>query len=104
MLTPDETRAHLARLTYREGWTWTLLEDEWEGPYVRFLIDVPDTHSDQTITLGVDTYLSPNDRANTQALDLWFQWRICRLESHEAREFTKLDGKVLFDPHAAEAA
>lgn len=100
-LTSTQIRDHLAELHYKPGWTWTLQEDPWEGPYIRFLIDVPDTYGTGTTTLGINTWLPPME--TTQQLDLFIAWRLARIENHEAREFLKRDGKPIFDPHAANA-
>jgi hypothetical protein len=39
----------------------------------------------------------------TIALEEWLAWRLGRLEVHEMREFLKRDGRVIFDPHGADA-
>jgi hypothetical protein len=100
MLTRDQVEAHLATLDYRDGVMWTVTEDPWEGIKVRILYPVEDTYNPgQSTMLGIDSYLSPNDRTTTQALDLWFTWRMWRIEGHEAREYVKRHGVPLFDPH-----
>jgi hypothetical protein len=99
MLTPTEIAEHLATLSYKPGWSWTLDHDTWEGPFIRFLIDVPDAYdASKTITLGVNTWLPP--MVSTEALDLFMAWRIARIENHEAREMLQRDGRPIFDPHA----
>jgi hypothetical protein len=100
MLTLAQIRLHLDTLQYRDGVTWHATEDPWEGVKVRIQYPVEDTYQPGTsTTLGIDSYLSPNDRASEEALDLWFCWRMWRIEGHEAREFVRRNGQPLYDPH-----
>jgi hypothetical protein len=101
VLTVPEIEAHLARLSYRPGWSWELHVDEWEGPYVRFLVDVEDTYQPGSVTtLGINSWLPPME--STLQLERWMWWRLDRIERHECREFLKRDGTVIFNPHATE--
>jgi hypothetical protein len=102
MLSGLEIQAHLESLTYKPGWAWELHHDPWEGYYIRFLIDVPDSHGHQPMTLGISSWLPPMQ--NTDQLDLFMAWRIGRIESHESREFLKRAGRPVFDPHLPDAA
>ena len=98
MLSVDEIRNHLSRISYKEGWQFEAHETEWEGPFVRILVEVPDTYNPgETTTLGINSIVSAD---TTDELERWLIRRIIRIESHEAREFFKRDGKVLYDPHA----
>jgi hypothetical protein len=36
---------------------------------------------------------------SVEYLDVWLQWRLNRIEIHEAREHLRRDGKPVFDPH-----
>jgi hypothetical protein len=47
--------------------------------------------------LGIDSPIPP--MADTDALHRWLIWRLGRVESHESREFYRVDGFPLFDPH-----
>ena len=99
MLSYEEIKDHLASIQYKPGWTWNVEIDPWEGLYIRFLISVEDSYSPgQTVDLGFSSWLPP--MTNRKQLDLWLQWRIWRLESHEAREFMRRDNRPIFDPHA----
>jgi hypothetical protein len=102
MLTRWQIERELRLLTYKEGWEWSLLEDEHEGLYVRWIITLPDSYNPgETVDLGINSWLPPiPDR---DYLAKWFLWRVKRIESHEAREFLKRDGVILFDPHAEAA-
>jgi hypothetical protein len=98
-----EIRECLERCEYKPGWSWELREDLWEGPFVRFLVTVDDSYAveqaDGVITLGIDSWLPP--QVSEESLRLWLAWRLGRIESHEMREFFKVDGRPVFDPHAA---
>jgi hypothetical protein len=32
-------------------------------------------------------------------LAAWVQWRLIQIESHEAREWLRVDGAIVFEPH-----
>jgi hypothetical protein len=98
MLSTDAINAELARVTYKPRWSFRAYDDQWEGQKIRILADVPDAYDpDRTITLGVDSFLPPlNDEWDVRR---WLFWRISRIENHEAREFFRLDGQILWDPH-----
>jgi hypothetical protein len=99
MLTTDEIRTQLGRVTYRDGWTFTLYEDEWEGPHLFIVAPVPNAYDPgQTIDLGVRSPLPPMPDADY--LHRWLAWRLGRIESHEMREMLRVDRVALFDPHA----
>jgi hypothetical protein len=95
-------QAHLARLSYKPGWSFEVYEGRWEGPHIAIRTEVPDTYNPgETVVLDVHSMLPPmRDRA---ALEEWLAWRLGRLEVHEMREFLKRDGRVIFDPHGADA-
>jgi hypothetical protein len=98
-LTTRQIHDHLAGITYRPGWSWTLCEDPWEGPYIRFVWEgVPDSSGGGTIDIGFDTWLPP--MLSTEQLDHFMQWRLARCEINESREFLQRGGRPLFDPHA----
>jgi hypothetical protein len=99
MLTSVEIERHFDRLTYKDGWRFLLYVTPWEGPFVRIEVDVEDSYNPgETTTLGVNSFLPPME--STDQLESWLMARIIRIESHEAREFFKRDGEVIFDPHA----
>lgn len=97
-MSTEEIRAEVARVSYRPGWTFTVEERGFEDPWLRIVAPVPNAYDPaQTIDLGIDSPLPP--MADTDQLHSWLIWRICRIETHEAREFFKIDGFVQFDPH-----
>lgn len=98
MLSTDAINAELARLTYKHGWVFKAYDDQWEGKKIRIEAEVPDAYDpDRTITLGIDSFLPP--LCDEWDVRRWLIWRILRIENHEAREFFRLDGQVLWDPH-----
>ncbi|MCW2898474.1 MAG: hypothetical protein JWO67_739 [Streptosporangiaceae bacterium] len=99
MLTTSEIQAELARVTYRQGWTFSIYQDDWEGPHLLVTAPVPNAYQPgQTITLGIRSPLPPIPDADY--LHLWLAWRLGRIESHESREMLRIDGIAPFDPHA----
>lgn len=104
MLTTSDLRTALSRISYRPGWELSIWEDQHEGPVLRIVADVPDSyHPSQRVDLGIDTYLSPNDRDTIVAFVRFVDWRLQRIANHEHREWFKLNGRVISDPHAPDA-
>lgn len=98
MLTIEQIRAEVARVAYRPGWTFVVEERGFEDPWLRIIAPVPNAYDPaQAIDLGIDSPVPP--MADADALHRWLMWRLCRVETHEAREFYKVDGFVQFDPH-----
>jgi hypothetical protein len=98
VLSTEQIRTVLSRCSYKPGWSWEVHEDPWEGVYVRFLVDVPDSYGmGEHTTLGIDSWLAP--QVSERSLHLWLAWRLGRIESHEMREWLKVDGRPVFDPH-----
>jgi hypothetical protein len=102
MLTVGQVRAEVARVSYRPGWSLTVEERGFEDPWLRVLaLDVGDAaNPGQSIDLGVDSPIPP--MADVDALHRWLVWRLGRIESHESREFYRVGGFPLFDPHRGE--
>jgi hypothetical protein len=98
-LTFAQVRAEVAKLVYRPGWTFTVEERGFEDPWLRILATgVMDAYDPAcTLDLGIDSPIPP--MADVDALHRWLIWRLERVESHEAREWFRVDGVVLFDPH-----
>jgi hypothetical protein len=99
VLTTAEIQAHLARVSYKPGWSFEAYDGRWEGQHLVIRTEVPDTYEPGAlVVLDVHSMLPP--MRDTLALEEWLAWRLGRLEVHEMREFLKVDGAVLFDPHA----
>jgi hypothetical protein len=97
VLTVEGIRAHLERLSYKDGWSFDVYEGRWEGPH----IVIARRCALGAVVLDVHSMLPP--MRDTVALEEWLAWRLGRLEVHEMREFFKRDGRVIFDPHGADA-
>jgi hypothetical protein len=102
MLNATDINEIISTLTYRPGWTITATDDTYEGVQIRIHAPVPDAFTRKTITLGITSHLSPNDRESTHTFLAWLAYRLHRIESHEAREMLQRDGRSIFDPHKAE--
>jgi hypothetical protein len=102
MLTTAQIQTELARITYRQGWTLTAYDGAFEGQHLAIRAVLPNAYRPtETVTVDVHSTLPPIP--DVDYLHRWLIWRICRIESHEAREFFRVDGKPLFDPHAEHA-
>lgn len=105
MLGADALSAHLARITYRRGWTFELVDDpeQHEGLKLRIVARVEDSYRPGEYTeLRICSYLPP--MADEAAFEHWLFWRLRRIEIHECGEWFKVDGIVAFDPHSETAA
>jgi hypothetical protein len=99
VLTTGEIAAHLERLSYKDGWEFSVYDGRWEGQHLVIRTVVPDTyHPGESLVLDVHSMLPP--MRDTAQLEEWLAWRLARIEVHEMREFFKRDGQVLFSPHA----
>ena len=98
-LTVPDLQALLDVVTYKPGWRFELYDGRMEGPHVAIWTQVLDAYDPETTTvLDVHSMLPPM-RSAEQFYD-WLLWRICRIETHEAREFLRVAGAVYDDPHA----
>lgn len=104
MLTTAEIQAHLADFTYLPGWRFIVYDGEWEGQHLVITAQVLDSrHVEEEVytTLDVHSMLPPIP--DTDYLNRWLVWRLARLAIHEVREFARVKGEVIFDPHAPDA-
>lgn len=102
-LTVPELQAALDRVTYRPGWTFTAYEHPFEGPHLLIVAPVPNAYRpEETVDLGIRSPLPP--MWTEHGLIVWLAWRLGRVESHEMREWLRVDGRAPFDPHAEAAA
>lgn len=97
-LSADQITALVARMSYRPGWALSVFIDPWEGPVFRVVADVDNAYDPgQRTELRINSRIPPcRDAA---ALFDWVCWRLCQIEIHEAREFFRFDGAMLYDPH-----
>lgn len=95
-------QAHLLRLTWQPGWTFDLYEGFREGPLLRIAgPELDATNPDRTIDLALPAPVPPMD--SLAQFETWLWWRLKRQAIHEACEWFKRDGHVVFDPHAPDA-
>lgn len=89
----------VAHVTYKPGWTLAIHDGRFEGPWLCVRAELPDAyHPDQTTVVDIDTPIPPM----TTPMDFlnWVDHRLDRIESHERREWFKVGGIALHDPHA----
>jgi hypothetical protein len=90
-LTHDELVDHIARFTYRPGWQLSIFADPWEGPVFRVVAKVDNAYNPgETTELRINSQMPPISSADY--LMAWVQWRLIQIESHEAREWLRIDG------------
>lgn len=103
MLTVEHLQSILDEITYRPGWELQVKDDPHEGPYLRVIVPTKNSYDeDADLDLGINSYLSPNDRRDERAFIDFLIWRLERIESHEAREWLRRRGKAIFDPHVVD--
>jgi hypothetical protein len=99
MLTTTQLQEALTHISYKPGWEFKIYDGKHEGQHVVITTVVPDAYDpDKNVTLDVHTSIAP--MRDVDQFYEWFLWRLKRLESHECREFYRVDGKVYDDPHA----
>jgi hypothetical protein len=99
MLTTKEIQDHVSKISYKPGWAFEVYDGEWEGQHFVITTVVPDAYNlTETVTLDVHSMLPPIPDKNY--LNQWIMWRLARIEVHEMREFFRVDGKIVDDPHA----
>lgn len=98
MLTIQQMQERLNRMTYKEGWTIKLYQGAFEGAHLQITAEL-----DDSVELGKKTVFDVHDMMppmlSIEQFDLYIIDRLMRIETHEAREWLKLDGKSLFYPH-----
>lgn len=100
-VSPEEIKAHLAKITYKPGWRIWLMEDVLTDLPTLLAIDfeVEDTYNPGNIVkIGMREKLRlpimSLEQFEHQVLDA-----IDRAERHETREWFKVDGVMKYDPH-----
>jgi hypothetical protein len=99
VLSTEEIREAVWCVTYRPGWSFEVYEGRFEGPHIVIRATIQDSaRPTQAVTLDIHSMLPPM-RSAEQFYE-WLAWRLARIEVHEMREWLKVDGRVIFDPHA----
>ncbi len=98
MLTLAEIQAHLQRVKYLPGWSFQAREGRWEGHHLVIQANLENSYRPgEFLLLDIHSKIPP--MRDTSQFDEWLVWRLCRIASHEVREWYKVDGKAPFDPH-----
>lgn len=98
MLGIDDLRQVFAEFTYRPGWTFTVVEDRFEGLHLHIDYTMENSYRpEEPFTANVISPLPP--MRDVEAVKDWLLWRLCRIEVHEACEWLRFDGELIRDPH-----
>lgn len=108
-LSLEQVQAVLARVTYRPGWTFAARHGRVEGNpdltgglhlTIRGMVEDAFDPGHTTV-LDVQVPLPPlADEAQLLAL---LQWRLLRVETHESREWLRVDHRIYDSPHKRDA-
>lgn len=103
MLTFAELSDELAQVSYKPGWRFTLYEHRFEGIWLSIRAEVPDAgNPSRTTVVNIRTAVPPIPDA--AYFHHWLRdYRLDRVDSHERREFYRVGGVKLDDPHAPDA-
>lgn len=95
----EELGEALRHVSYKPGWTFRLISGYWEGDRLRIVVEglADSYHPERTTDLGVDDFIPP--MRTTKDFYDYLLYRVHRIESHETREWFKVDGKPHDDPH-----
>jgi hypothetical protein len=99
MLTDQQIADEVRRMSYKDGWAMSVFyPDEFQGLYFAVDIDMPNSYKpDETVPLHIESPLPAMTDAD--ALKTWVLCRLIVIETHEALEWFKVDGKMYRDPH-----
>lgn len=89
--------AEVERMTFMPGWELSVFLDPFEGPVFRVVAKVPNSYSDEPVTLQINSRIPW--QTSIEDFRLWCLWRCDQIMRHETREWFKIDGKPLYDPH-----
>lgn len=101
MLDLAATQAILDRTTYRRGEGWRFKADRiGDQTRVRIFATVRDARRPgEMIDLGIDSWPPPDAFTDEGSFARWLLGRLIEHEVHEAREWLRLDGCQVDDPH-----
>lgn len=96
-LTLGEMQQLLEKFTYKPGWVFTLWMDKHEGIKMEIWHTVPCSYSGESRVQSIKTFVPPIHSEE----DFWdyLLYRLNRIENHEMREFFRVGGYPIFDPH-----
>jgi hypothetical protein len=97
LLTVQQMQEHIAKVSYKE-WKIEVREGFAEGPHIEIIALL-----DDSVELGKKTEFRVNSpigyMQTIEQFNLFLLARLLRIESHETREWFKVDGKPIFYPH-----
>jgi hypothetical protein len=94
----DDLRRIFAGFSYRPGWAFFVWLHPQEGLHVTIEADVDNAYDPgASVHLNIHSPLPPF--RNEQAVEDWLLWRLTRIETHEASEFLRRDGRQIRNPH-----
>lgn len=100
--TIQQIEDELKKITYRDGWKFSVYEGAFEGQHMTIEATVPDSvELGKTVDLRIETPIPP--LKTIEDFHLWLIKRLIRIESHEAREWFKVNGIPIFYPHMKDA-
>lgn len=101
----DSVKTFLEGVTYKKGWEFEVYDNPFDGIYIQIRTEVPNAYyveggdSPKTVPLRINSPVPTVALESYRHLGDWLLWRIIRVETHEAMEFFKVDGYMLYDPH-----
>lgn len=102
MMTYYETKAALAKVTYKPGWKFAIVDHGVNSFALAISFEQIDTYNpDRTIKVGFHEPIYRGALVSIEAFQHWIITLIDKIERHEAREWFRYDGVMIFDPHKA---
>lgn len=98
----EQLEDRLASFSYKPGWTMELHESEsYAGSFLMISFEAEDAYRPGRRTIiGIRSALPPIEFFRChEMLDQWLLSRVIQAENHEAKEWLKCDGVMIFDPH-----
>lgn len=99
MLSRKDIEDLLVDITYKPGWSFKTAEVPFEGLALLSWGPTIDSKPPHEPTLLASFSNLPPFNAKEDFFS-WLQWRLNNVESHEAREWLKYKGEVIYNPHA----
>lgn len=104
---PHELRQLVDEVSYRDGWTFELLDDYDRGQFSRGLTLVITARVRDSLAPSVDIgvrhlFIVPAASYNRASWMRWLLDRLIDVETHEACEFFRIDGERVYAPHHSE--
>jgi hypothetical protein len=102
MLTAAEVQAVLDAVTWYPGWVFVAYDHEYEGLAVLVHAVVPDAYHAES-DVEVDIHCPVDYPVSTPGeLLAWLDRRTQRIASHEEREWLRVHGRPVSDPHGGD--